>query len=270
MALHPVPPWRRAAVAFTGLAAAALAGACGQQSQTQNEPTRTASPSPPATTTVPGAPATPHRPAAGSPTPGQPGLDPRFPTCKEANAHGYHDYVKGRDPEYFWYIDRDHDGVDCEPAHGAAPSVPPASPGLDPRFSTCKEANAHGYGPYRRGIDPEYNWYIDRDHDGIDCEPGFTEEPPSPTEQPSTPTEQPTTPTEQPTTPTEEPSTPTEEPSTPTEEPSSPETSEPTPSEEPSAPGSDNEETPPSSSDQPPGGEPFAGPTGPHLTTKTT
>jgi hypothetical protein len=42
--------------------------------------------------------------------------------------------------------------------------------GLDPRYSTCKEAKAHGYGPYRRGVDPEYYWYRDADHDGIDCE----------------------------------------------------------------------------------------------------
>ncbi|WP_207944954.1 excalibur calcium-binding domain-containing protein [Actinomadura rubrisoli] len=43
--------------------------------------------------------------------------------------------------------------------------------GLDPRFDTCKEANAHGYGPYQKGTDPEYDWYIDRDGDGLDCEP---------------------------------------------------------------------------------------------------
>lgn len=42
--------------------------------------------------------------------------------------------------------------------------------GLDPRFSTCKLAKAHGYGPYRRGKDPEYAWYRDADHDGIVCE----------------------------------------------------------------------------------------------------
>lgn len=40
----------------------------------------------------------------------------------------------------------------------------------DPRFRTCKEANAHGYGPYRRGVDPEYSWYRDADSDGIVCE----------------------------------------------------------------------------------------------------
>lgn len=41
---------------------------------------------------------------------------------------------------------------------------------LDPRFPTCKAANAAGYGPYRQGADPEYDWYRDADHDGLDCE----------------------------------------------------------------------------------------------------
>jgi hypothetical protein len=42
--------------------------------------------------------------------------------------------------------------------------------GLDPRFSTCTEAKSHGYGPYVDGVDPEYAWYEDRDHDGVVCE----------------------------------------------------------------------------------------------------
>lgn len=33
-----------------------------------------------------------------------------------------------------------------------------------------KAAIAAGYGHYTRGVDPEYNWYQDRDSDGIDCE----------------------------------------------------------------------------------------------------
>lgn len=41
----------------------------------------------------------------------------------------------------------------------------------DPRFDTCKDANAASYGPYRQGVDPEYDWYQDRDSDGINCEP---------------------------------------------------------------------------------------------------
>lgn len=40
----------------------------------------------------------------------------------------------------------------------------------DPRFGTCKEAKANGYGPYYRGKDPEYDWYRDADSDGIVCE----------------------------------------------------------------------------------------------------
>lgn len=42
--------------------------------------------------------------------------------------------------------------------------------GTDPRFRTCGEANAAGYGPYYKGRDPEYDWYQDRDGDGVVCE----------------------------------------------------------------------------------------------------
>jgi hypothetical protein len=44
-------------------------------------------------------------------------------------------------------------------------------PRTDPQYRTCAEANAHGLGPYRRGVDPEYSWYQDRDGDGVVCEP---------------------------------------------------------------------------------------------------
>lgn len=49
------------------------------------------------------------------------------------------------------------------------PTQPPA-PATDPRFDTCKDAKANGFGPYSRGTDPEYNWYRDADSDGIVCE----------------------------------------------------------------------------------------------------
>jgi hypothetical protein len=53
----------------------------------------------------------------------------------------------------------------------AAPTTPtPTSTPLDPRFPTCKAAKAAGYGPYYRGVDPEYYWYRDADSDGIVCE----------------------------------------------------------------------------------------------------
>lgn len=41
---------------------------------------------------------------------------------------------------------------------------------LDPRFDTCTDAIAAGYGPYVRGVDREYVWYEDRDGDGRVCE----------------------------------------------------------------------------------------------------
>jgi hypothetical protein len=42
--------------------------------------------------------------------------------------------------------------------------------GRDPRFDTCGDAIAAGYGEYRDGVDPEYDWYQDRDRDGVACE----------------------------------------------------------------------------------------------------
>lgn len=40
----------------------------------------------------------------------------------------------------------------------------------DPRFETCTDATEAGYGPYVKGVDPEYWWYEDRDGDGTVCE----------------------------------------------------------------------------------------------------
>ncbi|MEU6407626.1 thermonuclease family protein [Microbispora sp. NPDC046933] len=57
------------------------------------------------------------------------------------------------------------------PSPSASPNPSPSPGGsTDPRYNTCEEANAHGYGPYYRGTDPEYDWYIDRDGDGKVCE----------------------------------------------------------------------------------------------------
>ena len=55
----------------------------------------------------------------------------------------------------------------------AAEPAPPDTTQLDPRFDTCEEANDAGYVDYRRGIDPEYEWYDDTDNDGVVCEGGF-------------------------------------------------------------------------------------------------
>jgi len=40
--------------------------------------------------------------------------DPQFDSCKQAKANGYGPYVRGRDPEYYWYHDPNRDGVVCD------------------------------------------------------------------------------------------------------------------------------------------------------------
>lgn len=57
-----------------------------------------------------------------------------------------------------------------DPSAGRPAPARAASGALDPRFRTCADANAAGLGPYRAGQDPEYDWYIDRDRDGLACE----------------------------------------------------------------------------------------------------
>lgn len=78
-----------------------------------------------------------------------------------------------------WYIwNNDKDTATLRDALGAkvlsrswGKSAPPEpQPANDPRYSTCTEAKAHGYGPYYQGQDPEYYWYNDRDGDGVVCE----------------------------------------------------------------------------------------------------
>ena len=55
------------------------------------------------------------------------------------------------------------------PPQPAGP-IQPATGALDPRFGTCREAIANGFGNYVKGVDPEYDWYRDGDKDGTVCE----------------------------------------------------------------------------------------------------
>jgi hypothetical protein len=53
----------------------------------------------------------------------------------------------------------------------SSPSPQQPTTTTDPRYSTCTAAEAAGaHTPYRRGTDPEYAWYTDRDGDGLVCE----------------------------------------------------------------------------------------------------
>jgi RecB family exonuclease len=52
----------------------------------------------------------------------------------------------------------------------AKPKPTSSTSHTDPRYGTCKEAKAHGLGPYYQCVDPEYDWYKDADSDGVVCE----------------------------------------------------------------------------------------------------
>ena len=52
---------------------------------------------------------------------------------------------------------------------GSRSTGTPSGSGTDPRFPTCKAANAAGYGPYYSGRDVEYGWYRDANSDGKVC-----------------------------------------------------------------------------------------------------
>lgn len=99
-----------------------------------------------------------------------------YKNCDAVRAAGADPLYRG-DPGYRTGLDRDLDGEACEPDGGNGDTGGGDSGGgdsgggdNDPRFSTCAEANDHGYGPYVQGEDPEYYWYIDRDNDGKVCE----------------------------------------------------------------------------------------------------
>ncbi|WP_156250890.1 GmrSD restriction endonuclease domain-containing protein [Pseudactinotalea terrae] len=57
-----------------------------------------------------------------------------------------------------------------EPTPQASTHAPATDGDTDPRFGSCKDAKAAGYGPYVSGVDLEYGWYRDGDSDGIVCE----------------------------------------------------------------------------------------------------
>lgn len=56
------------------------------------------------------------------------------------------------------------------PLPGAPATAAPREANTDPRFGSCRDAKAAGFGPYQSGRDPEYAWYRDGDGDGEVCE----------------------------------------------------------------------------------------------------
>lgn len=92
--------------------------------------------------------------------------------CAEARAAGAAPILRS-EAGYRPALDPDADGIACEESEGnagnPAPSGSPASGTNDPRFATCKQARAAGFGPYVKGQDPEYYWYPDPNRDGTVC-----------------------------------------------------------------------------------------------------
>lgn len=67
-------------------------------------------------------------------------------------------------------VRRPESGRSRGPKSEARAEQPAKGRAIDPNYGTCKEAKAHGAGPYYRGRDPEYEYYQDRDGDGVVCE----------------------------------------------------------------------------------------------------
>jgi hypothetical protein len=67
-------------------------------------------PPPPPSSASPSSPPPPPPPSSSADH-----LDPWFRSCDEANENGYGPYLRGQDFEYYWYRDRNGDGVVCQP-----------------------------------------------------------------------------------------------------------------------------------------------------------
>jgi hypothetical protein len=114
------------------------------------------SPSPPpgqaGQTGQPGQPVQPGLATPGAPFPGQTGTFPPTTPTSFATPPGT--------PQSFT----------TQPAFGTSGGGTPTAGA--PRFADCKQANDNGYGPYTKGVHPEYYWYVDADNDGVACDPG--------------------------------------------------------------------------------------------------
>ncbi|WP_436520600.1 excalibur calcium-binding domain-containing protein [Actinoplanes sp. HUAS TT8] len=107
------------------------------------------------------------------PTPVRTTVKPVYYTNCDAVFDAGESDLRKSDPGYRKALDRDGDGIACESdGTDEEPVVDdePDTGGTDPRFSTCAAAKKAGYGPYTEGEDPEYDWYQDRDKDGVVCE----------------------------------------------------------------------------------------------------
>ncbi|MFD3439625.1 excalibur calcium-binding domain-containing protein [Streptomyces sp. NPDC058685] len=98
-----------------------------------------------------------------------------YANCAAAEAAGAAPVEVG-DPGYGRHLDRDGDGVGCEPHSGGGGSSGGSSGGGSTgggggsvSYANCSEVRAAGAAPIRTG-DPGYGRHLDRDGDGVACE----------------------------------------------------------------------------------------------------
>ncbi|MFG2593801.1 excalibur calcium-binding domain-containing protein [Streptomyces sp. NPDC048438] len=144
---------------------------------TVSEPT----PSPTPTPTPKPTPTVAPTPKAKATKPAEPSV--YYENCDAARAAGAAPVRRG-DPGYAAHLDRDDDGVGCEPygtsgggSTGGSSSGGSTSGGSsggstgggDVSYANCTAVRAAGAAPIHRG-DPGYGSHLDRDGDGVACE----------------------------------------------------------------------------------------------------
>ncbi|MFC8272173.1 excalibur calcium-binding domain-containing protein [Streptomyces sp. NPDC057271] len=96
-----------------------------------------------------------------------------YPNCDAARAAGAAPVRRG-DIGYGSHLDRDGDGVGCEPYSGGSGGSGGSTSGSgggggSTYYANCSAARDAGAAPVRRG-DPGYGRHLDRDGDGVGCE----------------------------------------------------------------------------------------------------
>ncbi|MEU2430459.1 excalibur calcium-binding domain-containing protein [Streptomyces sp. NPDC007861] len=113
-------------------------------------------------------------PAPASAAP-EPPAGVHYRNCDAVRAAGAAPLHRG-DPGYGGHLDRDGDGVACEPSSGGSggsggsgSSSGSGGGGGSTYYENCAAARAAGAAPVRLG-DPGYGRHLDRDGDGVACE----------------------------------------------------------------------------------------------------
>ncbi|WP_203880750.1 excalibur calcium-binding domain-containing protein [Planotetraspora kaengkrachanensis] len=116
-------------------------------------------------------------PAGTSPTPGQPGQPGQTGQAGQPSQPGLPGQTTPGTPfpgQTGSFTSPGTTTFTTPPATPQGFSTQPASGSTSGsvRYADCRQANDNGYGPYTKGVHPEYYWYVDADNDGVACDPG--------------------------------------------------------------------------------------------------